>query len=242
MLVEASRSVPRNDRHPALIVESFGGTSLIHTGLAAIGKSAYQPYVGDARELASRGLIRLELISQSTYSAEATNEGVRYYEQMRAAKGQPVERVEIQMRNYLTADDFGRRHPASLAKWQQAESALWSTDSAREMTTIGHLCREAIQDFATEALGPDPDVNTDPNIQRTLNRMRAAIKARLTSDSVREFADALLSYWKAVNDLAQRQEHRASTEGQSLSWEDARRVVFHTLVVMHEIDRALSSK
>ncbi len=242
MLVEARRSVPRNERHPAIIVEHFGGTSLIHNGLAAIGKSAYQPYVGDAKELASRRLIRLELISVGTYSAEVTNDGIEYYEQMRAAKGKPVERVESQMRNYLIADDFGRRHPASVAKWQLAESALWSTDSAPQMTTIGHLCREAMQDFATEALGPDPDATADSNIQRTLNRMRAAIKARLTSDSVREFADALLTYWKAVNDLVQRQEHRARSEGAELSWEDARRVVFHTLVVMHEIDRALSAK
>jgi hypothetical protein len=36
-----------------------------------------------------------------------------------------------------------------------------------------------------------------------------------------------------------RQEHGGQKEGRPLTWEDARRVVFQTLIVMYEIDRAL---
>lgn len=71
--------------------------------------------------------------------------------------------------------------------------------------------------------------------------MRAAIKARLTSNSVTKFADALLTYWQAIDQLVQRQEHRASVENVELSWEDGRRVVFQTMIVMFEIDRAIKS-
>ena len=52
-------------------------------------------------------------------------------------------------------------------------------------------------------------------------------------------AEKLVDYWHAVSNLAQRQEHAASREGSSLTEDDARRVVFQTLNVMVEIDRAL---
>lgn len=235
VLVESFRSVPRDQRNAALILESMDGTSIAHAGLSTIGKSAYRPYLGDAKELAERGLIRLEKISDGAFNVDVTVNGFHYYENMKATNGQPVERVEGKLRTYLIAEDFERRHPASVAKWKQAEVLLWSSDSAPQLTTIGHLCREAMQDFATESLGPVPNDGTDQNIQHTVNRVRDAINARLASDSVREFAEALLIYWKALNGLVQRQEHRAA----ELSWEDARRVVFQTLVVMYEIDRAM---
>lgn len=60
------------------------------------------------------------------------------------------------------------------------------------------------------------------------------------SDTVRAFLDSLLVQWGCVSDLVQRQEHGALREGGDLVWEDARRVVFQTLIVMYEIDRAVS--
>lgn len=48
-----------------------------------------------------------------------------------------------------------------------------------------------------------------------------------------------MNYWGAVADLTQRQEHGVQKEGEQLVWEDARRVVFQTLLVMFEVDKAL---
>jgi hypothetical protein len=53
------------------------------------------------------------------------------------------------------------------------------------------------------------------------------------------FLDALLVYWGTVSDLVQRQEHGAQKEGRPLVWEDGRRVVFQTAIVMFEVDRTL---
>jgi hypothetical protein len=47
----------------------------------------------------------------------------------------------------------------------------------------------------------------------------------------------MLAFWGAVSDLAQRQEHGAQREAEPLGWEDARRLVFLSAVVMYEIDR-----
>lgn len=59
------------------------------------------------------------------------------------------------------------------------------------------------------------------------------------SERVRAFLEALLAYWGTVSDLANRQEHGATREGESLVAEDARRLVFQTMLVMYELDRAL---
>jgi hypothetical protein len=50
---------------------------------------------------------------------------------------------------------------------------------------------------------------------------------------------ALLAYWGTVNDLVQRQEHGGQKEREPLKWEDGRRVVFQTAVVMFEIARVV---
>jgi hypothetical protein len=48
-----------------------------------------------------------------------------------------------------------------------------------------------------------------------------------------------VDYWGTVSDLVQRQEHGAQKQGAELTWEDARRVVFQTAIVMYEVSRAL---
>ena len=76
----------------------------------------------------------------------------------------------------------------------------------------------------------------------TKNRIRSVINARSErlGDTEKTFLDALISYWDSIDDLTQRQEHGAQKEGKPLLWEDGRRLVFQTAVVMFEIDRALS--
>jgi hypothetical protein len=56
------------------------------------------------------------------------------------------------------------------------------------------------------------------------------------------FLDALIAYWGTVSDLLQRQEHGAQREGHDLVNEDARRVVFHTCLVIYELDRAITRR
>jgi hypothetical protein len=237
ILVEASRSVGRNERQAFLFIAYMNGTQISHPGLSAIGKADYRPYLHDARELARYGLVTIEEPNKGVLTADVTAEGYEYYDQMK--RGDPVARIEKEIRAYMDADAFAQRHPASIAKWRQAESAVWSSDSARDLTTIGHLCREAMQAFATESLGIVDADGTEQDVQKTVSRMRTAIGARVASERVRGLSEALLSYWGAVVDLVQRQEHGAAKEGDELMWEDGRRVVFQTFVAMYEIDRTI---
>jgi hypothetical protein len=71
---------------------------------------------------------------------------------------------------------------------------------------------------------------------QTKAKVRAVFAAQSgLSTSVRRSLEALVAYWETVSDLTQRQEH-----GADLAAEDSRRLVFQTMLVMREIDLALS--
>ena len=61
---------------------------------------------------------------------------------------------------------------------------------------------------------------------------------RLLGETHQAFLHALLTYWGTVSDLVQRQEHGAVRDKEPLTWEDTRRVVFQTAIVMFEIARS----
>ena len=76
---------------------------------------------------------------------------------------------------------------------------------------------------------------------KTVARLKAVIEIqkKVLGDTKMAFLDALVAYWGALNGLIQRQEHDSQKEGKPLIWEDARTVVFQTLIVMFEIDKNL---
>ena len=191
-------------------------------------------------------LVRCRLLASSSDSAiltfVLTPEALVYFEKLKEEMGQPVEQIEGTVHAYLDTAEFQRRHSGAYKKWAEAESLLWSGDSERQFTTIGHLCREAIQIFATELVDQfkPSDVEADP--ARTKNRVRAVLDLHKDKLGNREklFLDSLIAYWSASSDLIQRQEHGAQKSGQELIWEDGRRVVFQAAFLMFEIDRCLS--
>lgn len=240
-LVEAARSLPREKHQKFWYSETLGNVqgAIIHPGLS---RETRVPR-GDIEILASQGLVQLDYGSRGTPMFDVTPIGFRYYEMLKRQHGESVERVEAMMKQYLNGVSFKAVYPIAFTKWQSAEDALWSSDSALALTTIGHLCREAMQKFATELvqrLTPDP---VDPDKAHTVSRLRAVIAKASSGMSAAEqqLLDALLGYWGAVSDMVQRQEHGAAKEGSPLVWEDGRRVVFQTAVVMFEIARALGT-
>lgn len=159
---------------------------------------------------------------------------------MMRRRGEPVQRVQVSIREYIQSHAFQSRYRSAYAKWQEAENLLWSDDSDKALTTIGHLLREAMQEFATALVERFRPPNVEADKARTVSRIRAVLNAQKLGDKVRAFLDALIIYWGTVSDLVQRQEHGALREGEPLKWIDARRVVFQTAIVMLEIDAALA--
>ncbi|MBX9722583.1 MAG: hypothetical protein K2X81_14385 [Candidatus Obscuribacterales bacterium] len=237
-LVKADHSVPLEHRGRFIVSEAMGQPpSVAHRGLP----ENLDVGVGDIESLGDANLLRLGRGSGGSLKFTIAPLGFRYAQWLREQTGEPLLRVSDTVRAYLGAAQFQNQHKVAYQKWTQAEAALWGEDSANQLTTIGHLCREVLQDFCTELIAKHQPPQHNADKAKTVDRLRSVFKHHQSTlgQGVTEFLGALVGYWGALSDLVQRQEHGAAKEGEPLTWEDAQRVVFHTAVVMWEIDRSL---
>lgn len=238
-LVEAARNVPLEQRSKFSVLRTLGGDFLHHPSLA---KRDRRIYLGDVEALAREGLLALRFTSRGDPQFDITPSGFEYYEYLKKRTEDSVGRIETTMKNYLDAHQFQQKYSVAYQKWSSAEDLLWGTDTEQQLTTIGHLCREAVQEFTSVLIDHHKPANVTDDKTKTVARLRAILEAKSDQLGSKEkaFLEALLAYWGTVNDLIQRQKHGAQKEGERLVWEDARRVVFQTAIVMFEIDNALS--
>lgn len=238
-LVEAARNVPRSQREKFIVIQTHGGDFIRHPGLAGWDGTLY---LGDVEALGREGLLAITYGPQGSTLFDVTPRGFAYYDHVKRGMGKPVERVEASIRTHLAADHFQRVYGNAYQKWVSAEQMLWSSDSERQLTNIGHLCREALQEFAAALLHQYKPADVDQDKSHTVARIRTVLHLRSQhlGSAEKALLDALLVYWGTVSDLAQRQEHGGQKERLPLIWEDGRRLVFQTAVVMFEADCALS--
>ncbi len=237
-IVEEHRSTPRAQRDRFFVSNTMGGSYAFYPKARDGWK--LRIVQSDLEVLASYGWINAHYSDRMMIDRfSVMPEGLAAYEEIKRRAGAPVAQVEAEVRRYLDSDEFIARYPGSHEKWSQAEEPLWGSESPRELTAIGHHCREAMQVFASELVTEYPPDQVDLDPTHTVARVRSVLGlvGAKVGEAERAFLDALLVYWGTVGDLGQRQEHGALKEGEPLDWEDARRLVFQTAVVMFEIDR-----
>jgi hypothetical protein len=237
-LVEAARNVPPKKRDSFMVVETAAYTFLSHPGLQDEDES--RVHLPDLKILIDEKLL-IATYHGSTLNVDVSPLGFRYYGFLRERDGDAPVRVERELRRLIDVSGFSRQHPTAYQSWEQAEKLLWSSETTKQLTTIGHLCREALQHFATGLVSRYPSVPVPRDVSKIVARVRAVlVENRGAYNSTRDaLMDALLVYWGTVSDMVQRQEHGAQKEGEVLVWEDGRSVVFHTITVMLEIHRRL---
>jgi hypothetical protein len=147
-------------------------------------------------------------------------------------------RMESQIGRYVDEESFRRRYPEVHDKWRVALD-LFAIHPARHASAVGNSCRDTLQTFADSAI-------TSRNLtlkssSGTVDKLRALIKDSTESSRIRAHGEALVAYWGTVSDLANRQAHGARREKEKLKVEDARRLIFHTMLVMFEVDQLLSN-
>ncbi len=240
-LVEAERSIPRNERDYFYVAHRVGppGVELRHP---AIPMNSPRIFEGDLRILASYDLI--SIVSWGGNGIEKfyiTNKGFQMYDQAMLDLGSPVDRFQRIVKDYLDSDVFQAAYPNTYSKWAQAENLLWTDDSSSVLTTIGHLIREAMQDFAEALIKHHNSQENISDKTKIVARIRSVLNSQHKCGNAElAFLDALLAYWGTVSDLVQRQEHGGQKEGEPLLWFDARRVVFQSALIMFEIETTLS--
>jgi len=228
-MVEAEQDVPRDQRR-WFRVSSLGMGDILQGPT-----QQFQVVKADLDELEMRGYLRGDYNENYT----VTNDGRAFYAAVRQHEGAPAEQADAAIRRYLDGDVFRADYPEAYDRWSRAENDLWAADSEKELTTIGHRLREALQQFATAAVERYQPDDVDPDITKVNRRLGAVIAQKLPDlpESVANLLRSQGDLSEAAVDLVQRQEHGDQKQGAELQWEDARRAVFAVATTMFELAR-----
>ena len=215
-MVEEARHVPRAQQTWYLATYDSGNDMLQ-------GPNGLRPVLwSDVTALAEAGLLRA--VSENYASGNdyvISPQGHQYYAAIVQRQGEPLDRQENEFRRFLDSERFRHDHPAAYARWSEAERLLWAAESEREFTTIGHKCREAMQEFATEIVAKHQVDDADPDPTKVNRRLGAAIAKYRPSLGEKRAAllTALGNYSEATMGAIQRQEHGGQKEGHELTWD-----------------------
>lgn len=236
-MAEAFRDAPRTRRR-FMLSRSLAGASL-----HGPGEPVKDVAPNDLDVLARYGLLMTTYGSRGTPNYDVSPDGLRYYRYLRERQNEPVEQVEEAVRGLVDASWFIAKFPLAHTKWSTAVELLWSDDADEQLSNIGHLAREALQEFAQALAATHGLLEQVPNDkQKTIARVRAVLEQCGVKGTRARLLDALLTYFGELTDLVQRQEHAGQKEGEPVVWEDARRVVCQTMSVMYEVARAVERK
>lgn len=165
--------------------------------------------------------------------------GIIRYNEIIKIKKNPILMINSYLKDFLTKGELQQKYPKAFKRWTEADELLWIGKSDNH-TTIGHKCRECLQEFASELIIKLKIENADENSKNIKNRLKSVLKDCNIGKTIPKFIDRFYSYIDIVNDLVQKQEHGASKESEDLSWNDSRRVVFHTALIMLEVDSLIT--
>ncbi|MEX0646174.1 MAG: hypothetical protein WEA56_05625 [Balneolaceae bacterium] len=175
-IVEARRKAPRDQWEFMYIIKGY-------PDLTIPAKSQKEIRIkdiidGDLEELVIKGLLRLKNETTHEMHFIIPKEGFLYYEWLMQRQGEPVERIEKHTFLYIEASHFRNRYSETYKRLKEAEEMLWSSDSSKEFTTIGHKCREAMQEFADRLYSDVIGEKSDELKSRDKNRIKAVIEVK----------------------------------------------------------------
>jgi hypothetical protein len=129
---------------------------------------------------------------------------------------------------------------------------LWCADSKAKVIAVAGRASDAMQAFAASLLERCTPLPMDPQWPTLvtsgsaqgdpLEALVAVLGAyRIALGEPRgELLDALLDHWRALVESMRGHEQRPQAGGERLRWEDGRRLVLFTALVMVEIDRSFA--
>lgn len=191
-LVEAARNVRHEERQKFIFVQTLANSFIRHPGFS---NKTYIAYKGDIETLGREGLIAITF-GRHAISFDVTPRGFMYYEHLKQQLGESIQRVAASIRHFLETETFRQKYSLAYQKWDQAERMLWSHDVEQHFSTIGHLCREAVQEFAEVLVNKHQPPGDFSDKTKTINRVRAVLElqsSRKRSDTtVKSFLDTFL--------------------------------------------------
>jgi hypothetical protein len=156
--------------------------------------------------------------------------------------------LEDYLRAYLEDQRFRSAHPLGRGRWVVAWEMLWCADSRAKVIAVGQRARTGMQAFSVSMLErcmplvmdshwPQESQGTGP-----LDGLASIAEAyaEQLGPGRRQLLLDLLGPWGALSDKLQRHEQGSQPPDERLHWEDGRRLVLFTALVMVEFDRSFS--
>ena len=152
------------------------------------------------------------------------------------------DRVEDYLRAYLADQRFRSAYPAAYERWSEAATMLYGAGSKEGILAAGRKAREAIQEFArilADSRGGAVSTPDSAGAEADLLSSLIETYRPQLAESRCELLKSLLAYWRGLEEAVHRHERPAQDAGEPLRWEDGRRIVVFTALVMVEVDRSL---
>ncbi|MCX6170161.1 MAG: hypothetical protein NTX65_12520 [Ignavibacteriales bacterium] len=239
-IIETHRSVPVEKRKEFFVSTCSSGTSMVNP---SVPNSSLDVSTVDLKILDAAGYIKIEkhVHPSVDFSFHPTSKGIKYYEYLKQNYTGSFQQIDSEIKNYLSNSNFAVVYQIAFAKWKEAENLLWKAENQINYSTIGHLCRESIQEFIDSIILRYNLADKYQDKTHTKNRLEGIIlyNKNQLGKTIPKFLTAIEDYWNNLIDIIQRQEHSGLKDGEELGFEDARRVVFHTGILLYEISRTI---
>ena len=237
-IVDAHRNVIPSKRTDFIVTRDSTSDSMLHPGFS---NGWADVVIVDLRILDNSGLIKIYNSNNphTEFSFTLTSLGFQYYEYIKDKSISPIERIQKETLNFINIPSFEQRYKNAFLKWKESEKLLWSTNTEINISTVGHLCSEALQDFLDILISRHHLGKDYPQKDKTKGRVKALINNRksTSSDTILKLLEKFYEFWDMLNELVQRQEHYGLKERETIVLEDAKRVVLYTVIIMQELDK-----
>jgi hypothetical protein len=159
-------------------------------------------------------------------------------------------RIDDYLRAYLEDERFRSAHPLAFGRWLVAWEMLWCADTRAKVIVAAQRTPVAMQAFASSLLELCTPLAMDPQwpglladgssradqldgLTRVVNAYREQL-----GEERSELLGGLLEHWQALLLGVRRHDDSSQPPAERLHWEDGRRVVLFTALVMVEFDRS----
>jgi hypothetical protein len=169
-----------------------------------------------------------------------------------APRVESFERIEDYLLAYLEGEPFSSAHPLAHGRWLVAWQSLWCADSKDKLIAVGGKSRAALQAYSTSLQERHLRLAMNAQSPRFAEVARRAKPLEGLSSVVEmyrpqlggercELLHGLFEHWSELLAVMRRHEEGRQQAGERLRWEDGRRLVLFTAVVIVEIDRSFTS-
>jgi hypothetical protein len=162
------------------------------------------------------------------------------------------QRVDDYLRAYLEDERFRSAHPLAYGRWLVAWEMLWCADTRAKVIAVAQRTPAALEAFASSLLErctplaldshwPDllADGSRGPDPLDGLTSVADAYREELGEERT-ELLAGLLEHWQALLLSLRRHGGVSRPPAERLHWEDGRRLVLFTALVMVEFDRSFA--